>query len=696
MQKSKKIRSRCFAALSLILCAILGFGTIAYADDSGSDSYSYDIWGNVIAAPAAYELERTVYGQDMGIGSLASASGIFYRNNNVYLIVNGSIVIADKEFTSFRSITEYTRPDGSQSAVSAPTGIYVTADDHIYICEAAQGEIVEFDENGQCVRVLGDPNCTGLTVTYQPKRLVVDDIGRIYVLVNNCYEGFVELDPEGKFNRYVGATEITYTAWDLLWRNLSTEEQKARSQLWLPTSYSDLAIDADGFIYGSVADSTTAEPVKKLNASGKDVMPVSEFGVSPMGDYENGKSVSLLNAVTVADDGRFAVLDSNRSRIFVYSTDGYLMYELAGAGNREGLVSSPVAMCFMDDKILVLDIVYGSVEIFAPTTYGALINAGLEAQSRYDYEAAANYWQQVLDINSSFYYANLGLGKYQLRNGQYEEAQQNFYLGGDRAYYSNAYAQVSSAWMDQNFGRIIGIIAALIVLCIAWKIYRKFRPAKERDTKLARFGRKLKYNMFKWPGYVLASPFKAYDDVKYYNDGSLIFSICVIIAFGWISLVQYRYTGFMVSFVDIRNVNVPMIVGSAILPYVVFIVANWAVGVLLSGKGTMVHITKVVGYALYPACWLNLAGTFLSNFVTENEAALVSALFVFGTVLFFFYMFIGTIMVNQYSFTKNVGALLVSVVVMLVICFILMLFGTLLTQVVNDVMQIIQELMLVL
>ena len=57
MQKSRKIWSRCLGGLALVLCAILGFGTVSYA----AETYSYDIWGKVVAAPAAYELEKTVY-----------------------------------------------------------------------------------------------------------------------------------------------------------------------------------------------------------------------------------------------------------------------------------------------------------------------------------------------------------------------------------------------------------------------------------------------------------------------------------------------------------------------------------------------------------------------------------------------------------------------------------------------------------
>ena len=81
MQKSNKIWSKCISALALVICAILGFGTVSYA----ADSYSYDIWGNVVAAPVAYELERTVYVSNLGIDSMTAAQSIFYRNGKVYI-----------------------------------------------------------------------------------------------------------------------------------------------------------------------------------------------------------------------------------------------------------------------------------------------------------------------------------------------------------------------------------------------------------------------------------------------------------------------------------------------------------------------------------------------------------------------------------------------------------------------------------
>ena len=177
MQRSKKNYRRYLLVLSLLVSLIAGICTSAFAD-----SYTYDIRGNQIPAPDAYELERTVYASELGLESMSTVSGVFYRDGKVYVTLKGTIENATY-------ITEYTREDNTKSSIKAPTGIWVTEDGHIYICEMDQGEIIEFDENYNYVRALGDPNCIGLTVAYRPKRITVDSVGRMYVLVNNCYEG---------------------------------------------------------------------------------------------------------------------------------------------------------------------------------------------------------------------------------------------------------------------------------------------------------------------------------------------------------------------------------------------------------------------------------------------------------------------------------------------------------------------------
>ena len=654
-------------------------------------SYGYTILGEEVPAPNAYELERSVRASDLGLDSLASMSDIFYRNGKIYITMTGKVVITDSDFTHGEIISTYKR--GSQdSAVKNPTGIFVTKDNHIYIAEQDAGEIVEFDENHNFVRAIGRPDITGLTFTYAPTKVVVDEVGRIYVKAKSIYEGIIELSPEGEFNRFVGANEVNPSITDRFYRMIATEEQISRMQLWLPTDYSDLALDKDGFLFATVNDSSSSEPVRKLNSKGKDVMPESDFEPRPMGDFKAGSSLSLLSSVACAEDGRFAVLDVNNSRVFVYSEDAHLMYILGGSGRTKGNLNSPIDLAFMNDKILVVDLVTQTIEVYQETEYGALINSALNDQASYNYEAAYEKWNDVLKINPNFYYANLGIAKYQLRQGMYQRAMENFEKGGVRNYYSIAYSYVRDNWMNNNFARIISIIALIVVLVIAKKIYRHFRPKQgPLKGKVWDILRKIKYEAVTWPMKVFSTPFKAFDAVKMDKDGSVVMCVIILIAFAWVSLIKERYTGFLVAFVDKDNINPVMVMASAVLPYLIFIVSSWAVGVLVNGKGNMVDIFKVISYSLYPVVILNLVGTLLSNIVTEDEAALVSGIFVVAYVFFVFYAFIGLIMVHQYTFTKNVGAILLSFVAMLIIVFITLLLVTLLSGFITDIVTIFNE-----
>ena len=74
MQKSKKIYCRYLLVLSLLVSLITGICTSAFAD-----SYTYDIRGNQVPAPDAYELERTVYASELGLESMSTVSDVYKR-----------------------------------------------------------------------------------------------------------------------------------------------------------------------------------------------------------------------------------------------------------------------------------------------------------------------------------------------------------------------------------------------------------------------------------------------------------------------------------------------------------------------------------------------------------------------------------------------------------------------------------------
>lgn len=692
----KKKKNLFLMPLVLLTVLIVTFGApiSVYAD-----SYSYNLWDDSVPAPDAYAYLESITAADLGIedaNGLSGLSSVFYRNGRVYIAVTGKIIVTNELFETQFIISDYTDSDGNQTSVSSPQCVYVTKEDEIYITEQDLGKIVEFDSEGNYVRTLGDPQITGLDVKYAPTKVVVDDYGRIYVKAKNVYEGIIELDPDGVYNSYYGAVEVSPSLTERLQRMIATEEQLSRMTLWLPTSYSDISMDKDGYLLASVNELSSTEPIKRLNAEGSNIFGVYEYLQIPLGDYVGDASLSAITSISAADDGRFGVLDANYSRVFVYSEDGLLAYVLGGAGQVFGTLRSPVDIAFMDNKILIADITNNSIEVFIATEYGDLINEALYYQGQYDYETAATYWAQAYDINPNSVLINMGLGRYELRQEDYEGAMTYFEASGDRDNYSAAYERVRESWMEQNIGKVIvAIIIIVIVIVILKKVTRRLQEeGKLENNKIVRGLRWLRYNAFTWPGYVLSSPFKAFDEVKYEDKGSTAFCVVILIFYAWVTLFKAKYTGFLVNTEDTTKLNVPLILISSVFPYIIFIVGNWAIGTLIDGKGNMRNIFKVNMYALYPGMYLTVIGTLLSRVIILEESTFVTFLFYFPMVLYVFYCFIGLLMVHQFSFSKGIFSILLSFVAMAIVIFILALLLTLISSFVNNIGTIWSEILL--
>lgn len=693
--KSKKISA---ITVFLLLCIIFT-GLVKPLQTSAGDSYLYTLYDEAIPAPEAYVWAQSIRTADLGIDQIVSITDMFYKNDKIYIAMSGMIVITDNELNTLQTITSYINDNGEEIAISAPKCVFVTDDNEIYIAEQDRGVVVNLSGDGSFIREIGGPSTETLSnVKYAPTKVVVDDTGRIYVKAKSVYEGIIELDPDGNFNRFVGANEVVPDFFDRIKRFFATDEQIARMDLWLPTDYSDIALDKDGFILATVRDITVSNPIRKLNAAGSDILTTYEFLSYPAGDSVGNGSTSLLTTIAAADDGRFAVIDSTRSRIFVYSEDCLLAYVFGGTGKTEGSLNSPTDVLFVNDKIMVADLVSCSIEVFEPTEYGVLINAGMYAQTQYDYEAAASYFEQVKEINPDSLVASMGLGKYYLRSENFEEAMSNFKETGERTNYSAAYERIREQFLEEYFGWIIlGIIILIILIAVIKKVISYYsKKGVFENNRFIKVLRKIRYEMFTFPGYILSHPFKAFDDMKYLGSGSLGFSFIIMIAFAWVALVKWQYTGFMSNMHDLDNINVPLILVSSVVPYLLFIVANWAVGVLMDGKANLKLIFKVNMYALYPSIYLYLLGVIVSQVILYNETAFVSFLYIAPIVIYVFYTFIGLIMTHQFGFLKAIVSVLLSFVGMAILIFIIVLLLTLLSGVFNDIGTIFDEILIYL
>ena len=186
-----------------------------------------------------------------------------------------------------------------------------------------------------------------------------------------------------------------------------------------------------------------------------------------------------------------------------------------------------------------------------------------------------------------------------------------------------------------------------------------------------------------FPLYILTRPFKGFDEMKFLKRGDMRYSIVILVVAGLVALIRSAYTGFIVTgfWQASPFVNVPMVLLFTYSPIVLFCVANWSITTITDGKGSFKEIFLTYTYAMYPLVICTIIGIILSNVVTGNEVAFARFFFRFGLIAQYAYLFIGLIMIHEYTFLRAILMVLLTVLAMLVITFVFALFFSLASNV---------------
>lgn len=200
-----------------------------------------------------------------------------------------------------------------------------------------------------------------------------------------------------------------------------------------------------------------------------------------------------------------------------------------------------------------------------------------------------------------------------------------------------------------------------------------------------------------YPFYIISRPFKGFNDLKYEKRGKPYFAILIMILISLFAVCDELYRGFVLSggyYARDKIINTPYIIFMTLAPVALFVIANWSVTAITDGNGKMKDIFMVYAYATYPKLLLGIIALIISNFVAADEAAFVVFFYSFGSVAFAFYLFIGLIIIHEYSFTKAVIMILLTVAAMSIIVFVLALFLSLSNEVIVFINTVYKEIAL--
>ncbi len=725
-------------AVLLVLCAVMLFPlfTVGASASSAYQTYTYSIDGKALYSPDAYSASKTVGSADLAFASFypnASADSlkkltkldnpgdmVTDSEKKVYIADSGNnrIVVLSRYLELDYIISDFINDKGNPDSFTNPQGVFVVNpkngdNGEIWVCDTDHNRLVVFDRvTFEFKRIIDQPQSQlfDSDAVYKPVAMAIDQYGRIYVVSSTTYQGIIVMDSEGEFVGFIGAQAVTISAWQILWRKLQTDEQKKVSAKLISTEYNNISITEDGFVYvttSSIAESSvqgaingksksgTYLPVKLLNPSGEEIMRRNGFW-PPAGeiDYSTDSTdtyhgVSTITDVAVGPEKTWSIIDEKRQKIYTYDFNGNLLFAFGDKGSLLGSISNIEAICYQGDTLLVLDKGNdGCIVVYERTKYGDLLIQAISAQNSLDYDEAIDCWKEVLQRNSNFDAAYVGIGNAMYRSGSYKDALAMYEVAYDTANWSEAYKEVRKEWMSKWFLLVIVLIVGVIVGVIKWFQYAaKVNKRVSTDGRAKKtFGQELIYGF-----YVIFHPFDGFYDLKHEHRGSVRASL-VFIA---VAVLTFFYQGVGQGYVLNPTGKVTTIMTQLIsvaVPLILFVLANWCLTTLFDGEGSFKDIFIATSYSLLPLPLLIIPTTIASNWVSSSEASIITFI---GTVAFIWVgilLFFGTMVTHDYSMFKNFIIIFFTIVAMAVIVFIVLLFSMLLSKLVSLVTNLITEI----
>jgi DNA-binding beta-propeller fold protein YncE len=678
--KNKKI-----AAFLLVLIAVVSQCRVT-ALAAPYNGYNYSYSQKAVPAPNPYIAKKVIRGEDIGITPFNSPEDID-KDKKIYIADAGNnrIVCLDKDFKVERIIDKFNN-DGFKN----PCGVFVDEIGDIYVADTENKRIVQLNNAGEFIREIKEPKSDVIRkdFKYLPSKVALDKAKRIYVVCQGAFDGILQLDSDGNFIGFTGKNLVKFSAKDMFWKRVATKAQREKMSLFLPVEFSNLSIDENGFIYTTSTEIAGTETIKRLNPSGTDVLKRDGY-YPPRGDIEYAKTGSkvggsVLTDIAVHEYGVYSVLDTKRGRIFTYDRDGNLLYQFGQLGDQVGTFKTPSALDYYGENILVLDKGNNYITIFEPTEYANYIMKAIVSHYEGKTDEALENWSQVLKLNSNLEMAYVGMGKAFMKQDDNEKAMRYFKLGSNRKFYSRAFEKYRKEYTFNNFGKLAAGFLGLIFLII---VISNIRKRKKKTT----IGYK-DIGTVEMIFYVIKHPFKGFWELKYEKKGKLIVSMIILLLVTITFILKKQYTGFIVNFNDLKELNSIDEIKYVVLPFFLWCISNLLLTTLMDGEGTFKDIVIATGYALTPFILIYIPQILFSRVIIIEE---ISFYFFFEVVTYIWViwlMFVSTMTVHQYTPSKTVATMALTVVGMGILIFLSLLMFNLIQQMFIFVMSIYQEI----
>ncbi len=673
MKMKKKI------AVLLLLIVMLVSGALPAMAQMPYKTFTLGVNKELVETQTAYEPVRSMtrFGeltlkdpQDLRMGP----------DGNLYIADTGNkrVLIVSREGELIREIKD-------KKNFKTPSGVNVDAEGNIYVADESARAVLVYSKEGELIRTWQKPThpLFGDTAPYKPRKVVIDKRGNLYICSKGNTNGIVQISPagEGEFLGYYGANTSSVTLLTAIKKAVFTDEQLSSMAGIVPISVENICIDEKGMVY-AVSQTNDERSLRRLNVAGRNTLTPEYW-------------TELTSAVAVTKEGSVFTANAN-GRIVEYTSEGDMLFVFGAfdkGDQRVGTFKSVTGMVVDEDyRLYVLDSVLCSIQVLEPTEFTSLVHQAFSLFQDGKYAESKAPWAEVQRMNSLFTYANTGMGEALYREGEYEEALENFRNSGNRQGYSDAYWELRSNWLHTNVGVILIAFVLLIALIQVIKaVNKKTGFLKPLGRLKKRIGDVKIISQSGWAFRMLKNPYDCCYGIKHEARAGYISAVVILLIYFILFVISKYFSGFLFKTVLEGQFEVLNDFLTFFGAWLLLVICCYLVCTIKDGEARFKDLFIGSAYILAPLILFLPIRILLTNVLTYNEAFFITLIDVIsygwtGLLILLMIMYL-----NDYSFKRTLSIVVLTLFTVLVTVALLFVIYVLVNQLISFISGIYGE-----
>ena len=642
----------------------------------------YSTWiegleGELVTSSTAYE---GIYVLNPGF---KEPSDIFIDENDICYIAdkgNSRIYIYDHLNKTSRTVGEKT--------LSEPTGVAVNLVGDIYVADKKNQAVYVFNQAGELINTFLRPTeyLYGEDTAFIPTKVAVDSANNLYITCQGNANGIIQLNKDGEFLGYFGPNKVQVT-FDLLFKRffMSKEDREIYASL-SPKVTTNICVDDRNTVY-SIINGEGGVSLKKFNVNGTNILNGKTFFSQTYQDIcvdNNG----FIYAVDQSSTGVISVLDPTGNLLFKFGNTKTGSMSIGQFDKTSGIDVDT------NGNIYVTDSSANTLQIFIRTEFATTVLNALLNYNEGEYDRAVTLYNEILESNSNFVEAYVGLGKIAQRNQDYKKAIEYFKISRYQSGYSEVFWELRDDWLSKYLIWSILIIIVLLVLKVFHvysKVYNKITPEKVKEF----FNRCRESKLFselKYLGHILRHPFDTFYDIKFQQKIRRRTALGIFIFFIFMNIICDNYlTGYLYRANLSGDINLAFEILKWGLIIIIFVVANYLISTLLNGEGFFRDIFIGTIYAFAPLILFKIPLSLVSNVLTYNESFIYKLIEGFLWAWSIFNCILMLKDIHNFTFGQLLLNIILTALAMIVIVLVYLMVYILSMQLIQFIINLIKE-----